>query len=50
MFAVACNTNSPTPDTPTFITGHPPGGFSAWLPGAGMGVDDSIRIYKNDSS
>jgi hypothetical protein len=37
------------PETATFITGHPLGGFSAWLPGAGTGADDSIRIYKSDS-
>jgi hypothetical protein len=38
------------PETPIFITGHPIGGFSARVPGAAIGVDDSIRIYRNDSS
>ena len=50
MLALACKRNSPPPETPTFITGHPAGGFSAVLPGAGIGPEDSIRTYKNDSS
>jgi len=30
--------------------GQPIGGASAAVPGAGIGLDDSIRIYKNASS